>query len=186
MHKEFCHNSVTHLLNYWLCSTRASCASLDSLAVGIQVLNPAAVRSVVSCQLPHCKLATNLTPTSLVELVAGSINNDALHATNSAQKRDDDSSKDTEPGCPEVPAAWARLLDGQPEHGGKAVGRGTKAQGTDEPQQVSKERDCHSCMHIALRVMTNTIKEAIMRGDQQMSRAENTCVHELCSNTDNE
>ena len=63
---------------------------------------------------------------SLVELVSGGVNNDALHATNGSQQSDDDSTKDAEPGCPKVPAAGSRFLDGQPEHGGKAVGGGTK------------------------------------------------------------
>ena len=34
---------------------------------------------------------------SLVELVGGGVNNDALHATNGSQQSDDDSTKDAEP-----------------------------------------------------------------------------------------
>ncbi len=67
-----------------------------------------------------------LLSTSLVELVGGCVNNDALHATNSPQQSDDHSTKNAEPRCPEVPAAGSWFLDGQPEHGGKAVGGGTE------------------------------------------------------------
>jgi len=67
-----------------------------------------------------------LLSTSLVEFVGGGINDDALHATNGSQQGDDDSTKDAEPRCPEVPAAGSWFLDGQPEHGGKAVGGGPK------------------------------------------------------------
>lgn len=38
-----------------------------------------------------------LLSTLLVELVGGGINNDALHATNSPQQSDDDSTKDAKP-----------------------------------------------------------------------------------------
>ncbi len=38
-----------------------------------------------------------LLSTSLVELVGGGVNNDALHATNSTQQSDDDSTEDAEP-----------------------------------------------------------------------------------------
>ncbi len=38
-----------------------------------------------------------LLSTSLVELVGGGVNNDALHATNGPQQGDDDSTKDAEP-----------------------------------------------------------------------------------------
>ena len=148
---QHCKNkdSVMSLSAAHLCVIHTFCASLVFRFT--RVLHTGAHPcSRVQCHLLSAarrRLAINQTFASLVELIAGSINNDALHAANSAQNSDDDSSEDTEPGCPEVPAAWARLLDGQPEHGGKAVGRGTKAQSTNEPQQVSKERDCHSCMH---------------------------------------
>ena len=59
---------------------------------------------------------------SLVETVVGSINNDASHASNSTQQSDDDANDDAEPGRPEMPLQWPRLLDSQPEHRGKAVG----------------------------------------------------------------
>ena len=163
-----------------LCSIHTFCASLMYRFTRI-LYTGAQPCSRVQCHLlpaARRRLAIHETFASLVELIAGSINNDALHAANSAQNSDDDSSEDTEPGCPEVPAAWARLLDGQPEHGGKAVGRGTKAQSTNEPQQVSKERDCHSCMHGPQSHAENK-KLAIMRGNHKMSMLR---IQQLCSN----
>ena len=46
-----------------------------------------------------------------------------------------------------MPAGDARLLDCQPEHGGKAVGGGTKPEGADEPKQICRAAK-HGMSHV--------------------------------------